>query len=87
MTELRGELRRAGEAEMEQNGCMEQKNITHFGVRAADVTADKQELWKLQRMITTKHTGYRRMCSLIWHLTHAGHRERHSSLDAQRHFS
>lgn len=84
--ELKRELCRAGEAEIGQNGSAEQKNISHFGLRAADVTADKQEVWKLQRMITT-NTGYRRMCSLIWHLTHAGDRERHGSLDVQTHFS
>lgn len=33
---------------------MEQKLIVHFGDRAADVTADKQELWKLQGIIVTQ---------------------------------
>jgi len=70
---------------MEQNRCVEQKNIIHFGVRAAEVTAE--EVWKLQKMTTTKQTGYRRACSLIWHPMHVGDRERHGSLDAQTHFS
>lgn len=69
---------------MGQNTCMEQKNIAPFGVRAAGVTADKQELWK--KMITTKHMGYRRMSSLIWHITHARDRESNHLLDAQTHF-
>lgn len=34
-------LCRAGEEEMRQNEYVEQNNIVHFGVRAADGTADK----------------------------------------------
>lgn len=46
----------AGEAETEQKWHLKQKLIVHFGDRAADVTADKQELWKLQRITVTQCT-------------------------------
>lgn len=66
-TELRRGLYRAGEAEKGQKGCMEQKIIAHFGVRAADVTAgraleaseaDNHEAYEIQQVSinTAPHT-------------------------------